>query len=309
MRPRYTLFYPLAIVLLLVITFAGGCAKKEPVQISLSEYEDQIPEKQPDARGKTLRVAVASMTSAKQSIVYYDEMLKYIEKSLDVKVKIIQRKTYAEVNDLMRNGQVDLAFVCTTAFVKGHSDFGMEIIAAPRFNGDMKYRSYIIVAKESNIDNFSDLEGRKFAFSDSMSTTGRIYTLFLLKEMGQSPESFFKEYIYTYSHDNSIKAVYEGLVDGASVESLIFKYIVKRNPDYASRLKIIHESPPYAPPPVVVRPGVDTELKERLKNLFLSMHKDVKGSEILRNLAIKEFVPLDVKDYDSVRDLLKAVNI
>lgn len=310
MRPRYKLFFPLVIVLLLIIAFAVGCAKKEPAQmILLNQYEDQNPEKQPHTKEKTIRVAVSSMTSAKQSIIYYDEMLKYIEKSLNVKVEIIQRKTYAEVNDLMKSGQVDLAFVCTSAFVKGHSDFGMKILAAPRFSGGMIYQSYIIAAKDREIDSFSDLKGKKFAFSDPMSTSGRIYTLFLLKNIGQSPESYFREYIYTYSHDNSIKAVYEGLVDGASVESLVFQYIVDRNPEYASRLKIIHKSPSYATPPVVVRPGIDPKLKDQLQNLFLNMHKDEKGNAILKNLSIDEFVLIDEKDYDSVRELLNVVNI
>jgi len=298
----------LLVVILMLGVFTTSCAKQEaaPV-ISLNDFEDRNTEKQPDTKEKTLRVAIASMTSAKQSIVDYDEMLKYIEKRLNIKVEIIQRKTYEEVNELMKAGQVDLAFVCTTAYVKGYADFGMELMVAPRVRGGNTYQSYIIAAEDRGIESFADLQGKRFAFSDPLSTTGRLYPLSLLKKSGQTPESYFKEYIYTYSHDNSIKAVYEGLVDGAAVDSLVFEYILDRNADYASRLKVIDKSPPYAVPPVVVRPGLDSKLKEQLQNLFLNMHKDEKGKIILNSLAIDEFVLQNDKAYDSVRELFNVV--
>lgn len=307
MKPRYKFF--LSLVLLLILVISAGCAKTEeaPV-ISLSNFEEQEQDKQPDAEEKTLRVAISAMTSAKQSIVDYDEMLKYIEKNLNVKVELIQRRTYVEVNELMKSGQVDLAFVCTTSYVKGHEDFGMEILVAPRVRGDKNYQSYVIVSKDKGMKSFADLKGRKFAFSDPWSTTGRMYPLALLKDLGQVPDSYFKEYMYTYSHDNSIKAVYEGLADGAAVDSNVFRYILERNAEYAARLKVIDKSPRYAIPPVVVRPGIEPKLREHLQDLFLNMHKHDKGKAILNNLSIDEFTLQDDKAYDSVRELINVVN-
>ena len=307
MNPRYKLFLPL--VLLLILVTATGCVKKQeaPV-ISLNNFEDQNQEKQPDAKGKILRVAISSMTSAKQSIVDYDELLKYIEQHMNVRVEIIQRKTYAEVNDLIKAGRVDMAFVCTAAYVKGHKDFGMEILVVPRVRGGKTYQSYIITAKDKGINSFADLKGKRFAFSDPISTSGSLYPRAILKNLGQTPDSYFKEYMYTYSHDNSIKAVYEGLVDGAAVDSLVFQNILERNPAYASRLKVIEKSPQYAIPPVVVRPGLESNLKEQLQNLFLNLHKDEKGKAILNNLSIDEFSLQDDKAYDLVRELLNVVN-
>lgn len=307
MKRVYRNFLSLALLLILIIS--AGCAKTDeaPV-ISLSSFEEQEQDKQPDGKEKTLRVAISAMTSAKQSIVDYDEMLKYIEENLNVKVELIQRKTYAEVNELMKSGQVDLAFVCTTSYVKGHEDFGMEILVAPRVRGDKNYQSYIIVSKDKGINSFADLNGKKFAFSDPWSTTGRMYPLALLKNLGQTPESYFKEYMYTYSHDNSIKAVYEGLADGAAVDSNVFHYILERNAEYAARLRVVDQSSRYAIPPVVVRPGIEPKLREQLQDLFLNMHKNDKGRAILINLSIDEFVLQDDKAYDSVRELLNVVN-
>lgn len=308
MNPRYKLFLPLVFLLIFVITAVGCVKKQEAPVISLNSFEDQNQEKQPNVKEKILRVAISSMTSAKQSIVDYDELLKYIEQHMNVRVEIIQRKTYAEVNDLIKAGRVDMAFVCTAAYVKGHKDFGMEILVAPRVRGSKTYQSYIITAKDKGINSFADLKGKRFAFSDPISTSGSLYPRAILKNLGQTPDSYFKEYMYTYSHDNSIKAVYEGLVDGAAVDSMVFQNILERNAEYAFRLKVIEKSPQYALPPVVVRPGLESNLKEQLQNLFLNMHKDEKGKAILNNLSIDEFSLQDDKAYDLVRELLNVVN-
>lgn len=305
LRPKF--FFLL--VLLLILVSAAGCAKKEAIPlISLNSFEDQNQGEQPDAKGEILRVAISSMTSAKQSIVDYDELLKYIEQNMNVRVEVIQRKTYAEVNDLIKADRVDMAFVCTAAYVKGYQDFGMEILVVPQVRGGKTYQSYIITAKDLGINSFADLEGKRFAFSDPLSTSGSLYPLSKIKNMGLTPDSFFKEYIYTYSHDNSIKAVYEGLVDGAAVDSLVFQNILERNSAYSSQLKIIEKSPQYAIPPVVVRPGLESKLKEQLQGLFLNMHKDEKGKAILNNLYIDEFSLQDDKAYNLVRELLNVVN-
>lgn len=307
MKTQYKTLFSFSLIMLLIL-FTFGCVKKDTTPtISLINYEDKNQEKQSESNEKVLRVAISSITSAKQSIEDYDELLKYIEKHLNVKVEIVQRSTYTEVNEAMKAGRVDLAFVCTAAYVKGHKDFGMELLAAPQVRGEKTYESYIIVSKDSNINSFTDLKGKKFAFTDTLSTTGRMYPLYILQSLGQTPGSFFKEYIYTYSHDNSVKAVYEGLVDGAAVDSLVYQFILERNPKFSSQLKVIDQSPKYATPPVVVRPELDPKLKEQLQNLFINMHKDEKGRAILSNIFIDEFTLQNDNAYDSVRELLNVV--
>lgn len=307
MKTRYKIIFSL--VLLMVLSpLVTGCIKKEPLpRISLKDFEVETQEQQRDVQEETLRIAISPIISPKQNIVDYGELLKFLEKNLNVKVKLIQRKTYAEVNELIKTGQVDLAFVCTAAYVKGKSDFGMELLVVPQVRGQKTYQSYIIAANDSGINSFADLKGKKFAFTDPLSTTGGIYPLKVLKILSQSPENYFKEYIYTYSHDNSIKAVYEGLVDGAAVDSLVFQFVIERNAKYASRLKVVGKSAEYSIPPVVVRPGLDSKLKEQLQNLFLDMHKLEKGKRILNSLYIDQFVLQDDADYDSVRELMDVV--
>jgi phosphonate transport system substrate-binding protein len=159
------------------------------------------------------------------------------------------------------------------------------------------------VAKNSAIKNFGDLRGKSFAFTDPLSNTGKLVPTYMLARMNETPDSFFKKYIFTFHHDKSIKAVAQGVVDGASVDSLIWEYLNRTNPEYTSKTRIILKSPPYAIPPVVVPKGLDPALKERLRQIFLNAHNDDKGRELLIKMMIDKFVVIDDSAYDSVREM------
>jgi phosphonate transport system substrate-binding protein len=123
----------------------------------------------------------------------------------------------------------------------------------------------------------------------------------MLARMGEAPESFFSEHVFTYAHDSSIKAVANHLVDGAAVDSLVWDYLDKTDPKLTSRTRIIMKSEPYGIPPVVVRPGLDPAVREGIRDILLDMHNRPRGREILGGMMVERFVPAEDGDYDSVR--------
>jgi phosphonate transport system substrate-binding protein len=123
----------------------------------------------------------------------------------------------------------------------------------------------------------------------------------MLARMNETPESHFSRFDFTYGHDKSIRAVAEKLVDGAAVDSLIWEYTARKNPELTALTKIIVMSEPYGIPPLVVRPGIDPELKNRLQAIMLAAANDPEGKEILAGMMIDSFVAGDDKNYDSIR--------
>ena len=91
------------------------------------------------AQAVPVRVAVAAVVSPKGTAESYQPLLDYLSQKIDRSVELVQRRTYAEVNSLIEGGQVDMAFVCTSAYVIGRRDFGMQLLAAPRVAGKMVY--------------------------------------------------------------------------------------------------------------------------------------------------------------------------
>jgi len=290
-------------ILLFIIT--SGCLEQEGVtKVNLSNrtvgHIDNL-----DAQ--SLRIAVSAIISPDETLVYYQDMFDYLSQKMDVPVKLVQRKTYQEVNDLVRKNNVDAAFVCSLAYIEGKDQFGMELLAVPIVRGEPHYFSYIIVPKDSNVNSLKELKDKTFAYTDPLSNSGKLSPEYTIVQIGEDPETFFRLTFFTYSHDKSIQAVADKMVDGAAVDSLVWDFKNATDPRFTSRTKIISKSPPYGIPPVVISKDIDPALKDKLRKILLQMHEDKKGKEILDRLMIDRFSEANDSLYNSVREMKKVV--
>lgn len=295
--------------LLLTLLLLAGCATEQLAvpEIDLTKTVTLAPGPEEPQQQKPLRVAIAAVISPRETLVHYRELLDYIGQQLDRPIQLIQRATYAEVNELVRDGNVDLALVCTWAYVDGEAQFGMELLAAPQVDGKALYYAYLLVPAQSEAQDLKDLQGGVFAFTDPLSTTGRLVPVYWLWEEQLRPETFFRQTIYTYSHDRSVMAVADGLVDGATVDHLVYEAMVQREPELAERIRVIRKSEGIGTPPVVASPALDPATKEAIRQLLLQMHEQTEGKLILKNLGIERWVEMPAEAYDPIRKMLKAV--
>ncbi len=251
-----------------------------------------------------VRFAVASVLSPQTTLEHYGALANYLSIRLGRPVELVQGKSYAETNALVRSGDVSVALVCSGAFVMGRREFGMEALAVPVVDGKVTYQSYLIVPSNSNVRTWKDLRQKTFAFTDPLSNSGRLVPVYMLTKMGETPDSFFKNFIFTYSHDKSIQAVAEGLVEAAAVDSLVYNFIIQQDPSLAKKTRIVWESPDYGINPVVVNPGASPQLREELKTILLNMAGDPDGRGILQRLNINAFVTPDPSAYDLIEAML-----
>jgi len=297
-RPRLFLRFVIAAILI----FSHGCGgDADVVVIDFSKTVDVERPGDRSTEDRALRVAVAAMISPKETFVYYRQLLDYIGGKLDREIEFIQRKTYGEINELIGRGQIDLAFICSGPYVTGRERYGLELLVTPQVQGSHFYQAYLIVNKDSPFHRFEDLKGRVFAFTDPDSNTGKLVPTYWLEQMGEQPETFFDKTIYTYSHDNSILAVARTLVDGASVDGLIWEYYYHKNPNFTSKTRIIKKSEPYGIPPLVVSKYLPQKLKEGIRELLFSMHQNPEGKRIIQKLMIDRFIAPKEVWYDSIQ--------
>lgn len=295
------------LILLGLLALLPACRAEQPAAVIQLSRLEPLPVAPVD-EVKPLRVAVAAIISPRGTVDSYTLLLDYLGARLGRPVELVQRRTYDEVNDLLEGGEVDLAFVCTSAYVAGERDFGMQLLVAPQVNGETVYHSTLIVPAGSQAGEMADLRGAVFAFTDPISTSGRNYPLYLVQQMGETAESFFERTFYTYSHDDAIRAVAQGVADGAAVDSLVYAYAVAREPELGNQTRVIHTSPPFGIPPVVTGPHTRPQQAAELQAALLEMDEDPAGRQALAAAGFEAFVLVEDERYDTVRSLATTVN-
>lgn len=290
------------------IAILCGCSDSDRVTVDFRNRIDVNRMEKPRS-GATLNVAIASMISPNESIVHYQALLEYIAAKIDRKINVVQRKTYAEVNELLANGGIDLAFICSGPYAADHDRYHFEALAVPQVRQKPVYRAHLITGRGSAINRIEDLRGKTFAFSDPDSNSGCILPRFLLAQAGERPQSFFGKTIFTFSHDNSILAVSRSLVDGAFVHEHIWEYYLVKNPNITSKIRIVYTSEAYGNPPMVASAFVPDALKQRIRGVLFRMHDDPHGAGILNELLIDRFIPLDEHLYDPIRRMLAQTSL
>jgi phosphonate transport system substrate-binding protein len=247
-----------------------------------------------------LKVAVGSILSAQETVVYYHQLLEYIANKLGRQIQLVQRKTYGEIIELIGVGQIQLAFICSSPYAGGKEKFGFQALAMPRVRGSHLYQAYLIVNKDSSFQKLDDLRGKNFAFTDPESNTGKLVPTYWLAKTGAKSEEFFGKTIYTYSYDNSIRAVSMSLVDGAAVNGQVREYYNHSDPVFTAKTRIIKRSQPFGNPPVVASAHLSNQLKARIRKLLLKMHLDPEGKKILDELMIDGFIAPKEECYDPI---------
>lgn len=241
------------------------------------------------------------MITPVSAVKYYQQVVEYLGKKMGVPAEMIHRTTYDEIDAMLEEGLVDVAFICSAPYVMDNEKFGAELLAAPLVKGKPFYQSNIIVHQDSQIKTVDELQGKTFVFVDPKSNTGRLYPAYFLAKKHETPESFFSSFIYSYSHNKSVEMVAKKKVDGAAVDSIVYDFMLATNSPYAKETKVIHRSPQFGIPPVVVPPDLSPFQKSAIREVFLNMHIDPDGKRILDAMKIEKFIDVPDSNYDSIR--------
>jgi phosphonate transport system substrate-binding protein len=289
---------------ILLCLFCAGCEKtagtidfsaKQP-DTSFEETDDSK-----DMENRPLRIAFASVISPEKTRQSYRILVDYLSKKLGRPAVLIQRKTYEDLNILLSNGGADIAFVSTGAYSSYRGMQPIELLAMIQTDGTIWYQTYLIVPRDSEAESFSQLRGKVFAFTDPASYSGRLAIDYLLLRQKVSPEQYFKRCFYTYNHDKSIWAVANHLADAASVDSQIYDYAEKHNPQLTARVRVIDALPNAPSGPVAVRSDMPEDMKERLREIFYHMDEDPEMKAALGQALIDRFLPPEPGLYEELR--------
>ena len=287
------LIVTLSIVLLIILPFVLKTQQEE--YIDFSEVTETVDNSAKD--DETLRIGLISVTGDNKSYILEKELANYIGEKLSKKVKLIQKKSYRDINVLLKNNKIDVAFLSTGAYSLYEDKGSLELLVRPN-RGKTYYHPIVIVKKDSNINNIEDLKSQSFAFVDTYSYSGYLAMNDYLKKNGMLVNKFFSNSYFTHSHEESINQVTNGTVKAAIVDDWALQYIYNNFPDTALNIKIIKTFPEVPTGPVVTHKNY--EEKDKLKQILLSIDKDSAIRRTLSQLQIEKYEETKASDYPNL---------
>lgn len=230
----------------------------------------------------------------------------YLERHLDRPVVFVQRGSYREILELLRDGKLDFAWLCGYPYVRNHEH--IRLVAVPLYRGEPLYHSYLIVpAADKKTLSLADLSGKVFAFSDPDSNSGHLYPEYLLAQKNLSPTPFFSKSFYTWSHRKVVEAVAAGLAQGGAVDGYVWDTLSRTHPELTSRTRIVTESPQFGFPPIVASRSVSKRDIKAFQKVLFSMVDDDEGASLLDKLNLNGFVYGNKILYSSIADMSRFV--
>lgn len=226
--------------------------------------------------------------------------------------------SYAAVIEALCAGKADVAWLATFAYVLANQECGVEAKLTTVRYGSSTYSAEIIALSDAErrakgldpIRNLEDLNGKKFAFVDPLSTSGNLFPRAMLQDAG----IVLGEEVFAGGHPQVVLAVYNGDVDaGACYWSPIRpdgsigdarRTALETYPDVGEKVKIVRLSDPIPNDTVSFRKDLDEEVKNNVVMAIMNMSKTDQGQELLGELYnITGFVPATDADYDIVRNM------
>jgi len=284
--------------ILLLGTFYAIKNHYEPLQIYFSDRET-VPSYQKQDNSIPLKIAMISVLNHQETMKYQNQLARAIGEKLGRSVLVLHRRSYAEINYLLTKGEADIALLSTGAYCIYGKNAGFALLAMQERNNLPYYYGYIIVAAGNKAASLEDLKDKSFAYVDPLSYSGYLGLQQKIEEKGYLAEGYFKSTYFTYSHDESIKQVINGLVDGAVIDSLAYDYLEKNQPEMLDKIKIIETLPAMGTGPFVARKNLENI--QEVQSVLLHIHEDTAGRQALDNLMIDRLILPQPELYPQIR--------
>ncbi len=243
----------------------------------------------------------------KEDISSLIELKNYLTEKTDYPIRIKFARSYATMKRLIMDGTVDIAYICGATYLDLLPTKKVELLALPLLEGKPYYYSLVIAKKGAPYRSLYDFRGEIYAMSDPESNSGSLVPRYELRIHGDEAEHFFKRIVYTYDHGESIRAVLEGYVQGASVDSAVFRAYRRNHPHEAEHLRVVQRFGPFGIPPFVVRKELPDAVKRKLRMALITMKKSAKARAILEAMALDGFVAPGDFEYPKIRQIKKAL--
>jgi phosphonate transport system substrate-binding protein len=238
---------------------------------------------------------------------------KFLQKELEMAVVVELPTNYITVVEAFGSKRADAAILNTFGYIISKEKYDVTPKLKLVNRGRDEYYGQIIAHKDGP-KNIKEINGKKFAFVDPVSTSGYLFPSKYLTDN----KIKLKEKIFAGSHDAVVTAVYQKKVDAGATfytppdpdgTPKDARWVVRTQfPDVYDKVKIIQITDPIPNDPVIFRKDLPEQLKNKVVEALKKYIKTEDGKKVMMEMYhITDFKEAQDSDYDVVRNTLKEV--
>jgi phosphonate transport system substrate-binding protein len=248
-----------------------------------------------------IKFGILPRLSAVELTQMFSPLADFLAKETGEKVTLVIPKDFTAFKDVVKAGQVDIAFANPLIYVELKKEGNLEPLAlSSEFKSGTRFRGIIIARKDSAIEKLHDLKGKKLIFVDKDSAAGYIFQMLLLSKAGLDVKKDFTQLPFAKKHDNVTMAVFNKAADAGGIREDDLEKM-KDKVDL-SQLKIIGYTDYFPNWPLFAGPKLNKATAEKIRAALLKLKpNDPQSEAVLGAARLNGFAPVADKDYDNLR--------
>ncbi len=236
-------------------------------------------------------------------------LVKYLEKTLGMKVEFTPVSDYAASVEALANKQVDLAWYGGFTFVQANVRSGGKAVPLVQREEDEKFRS-VFITSDPSIKTLADLKGKNVSFGSQSSTSGHLMPRSYLLQANIDPDKDFKRVAYSGAHDATIAAVAAGKVEAGALNISVWEKFVAEGKVDTTKVKVFYTTPGYFDYNWTVHADMPAAQREKLTKAFLALDKNTpEGKEILDLQRATRFIPTKAENYKGIEAAARSAGL
>lgn len=246
--------------------------------------------------------AIHPLHNLHRLFMIYGPLIDYLDRNIpDATFRLEASRNYGEFDKKLYAQVPD--FALPNPYQTFNSlQYGYHVIA--KMGDDQKFKGVILVRRDSDIKQVSDLKGKKISFPARTALAATIMPQYYLYIHGLDVNHDIVN-VYVGSQESSIMNVYLGYVAAGATWPLPWAIFQQEQPDKARELEVKWATEPMLNNGVVVRDNVPEEVAQRVAELLNTLHTTEEGRIILARMPLSRFELANDQRYQVIGNFLQ----
>ncbi len=225
-------------------------------------------------------------------------IIQYLENETGQKIDLKIESSISKFEEVLYSGGYDIAYMNPYHYIVANEKKGYNA----KLRADNNLIGILVVNKTSNINNITDVKGKKFLFPAPNAFAATLLAKYELSKKFNINIDKNELYTYVNSHDSVYKGVARGVGDvGGGIERT---FSALEDIEAKDSLKILYKTQAYPSHPIAFNKSITEDVQKKFINAFVNIPEN-----LLEDLSMKHIIKTEDKEYDIIRDIAKELSL